>query len=92
MESLIQEKEDIRFYLATDDDREREYLIEKFGDRILVNSNCSFDRFSMEGQKSAVIDMICLSKSMLILGSKGSTFSLVASYIGKINLEIIANE
>lgn len=88
IDALIQEDASVKFYLATDEELKKEYLINKYGNRILYK-NSILKRNSPEGMKDALIDMFCLSKTKKIFGSKGSSYSEIAAEIGRIELEII---
>jgi hypothetical protein len=92
MEELVEEKSGTNFYVATDDPGTESKLKQHFGDRIRSMSNKHLDRNSGVGIEDAATDMYCLSRTSLILGSFSSSFSAVASGIGKIPLEIIAQE
>lgn len=72
----------VRFFLATDDPKEFHRLKNIFGDRI-VFAGSPFDRSSLAGMRSAILDFVCLSKCAAILGSSGSTFSETAAAYGE---------
>ena len=89
MEELVEEKSTTSFYVATDDPGTENKLKQHFGDRIRSMPDKHLDRNSSAGIEDAATDMYCLSRTSLILGSFSSSFSAVASGIGKIPLEII---
>lgn len=92
MEELIEEKPGVNFYVATDDPGTENKLKQHFGNRIRSIHYKHLDRNSGAGIEDAVTDMYCLSRTSLILGSFSSSFSDVASGIGKIPLEIITQK
>lgn len=92
MEELLEEKSGTNFYVSTDDPGTESKLKQHFGDRIRSMPHKHLDRNSGAGIGDAVTDMYCLSRTSLILGSFSSSFSAVASGIGKIPLEIIAQK
>lgn len=77
-----------KFYLATDDMYVKDYLINKYGTAILT-FDIPLNRNTVEGMRGAVVDLWCLSKTKRIIGSFYSSYSEVASFIGKIDLEIV---
>lgn len=80
------------FYLATDDPETEETLRGKFGEKILTFSGKTLDRDSRQGIEDAYTEMLCLAAGDKILGSFNSTFSLMASKLGNIPLEVIRLE
>lgn len=81
-----------KFYLATDDPTEEEYLLRKFPSNIFIRKKESYKRDSVQGMQDAVLDLYNLSKCRKILGSYRSSFSTVASLWGARNLEIISKK
>lgn len=83
---IIKEDNDARFYLATDSIKDKDFLVQKYGERIITNY---FDtsRSSPAGIGNAVIDMFVLSRTKKIIGSYWSSFSEVAAMLGKVELE-----
>lgn len=77
------------FFLSTDDLQTETYFRSVFGSKIKTLENKVLNRNSPDGIYDAVVDMFCLSKTRLILGSYWSSFSLVSSNINKVPLEII---
>jgi hypothetical protein len=89
MQKDVNEDSDTVFYLATDDEEVENIMAKKFP---LVEHKNFADRKSRrteEGMKDAYVDMLCLSRCEKIYGSYGSTFSNMASLIGKIKCETI---
>ena len=91
-EKVIQEHinadETTTFFLASDSEKVKKSLKEKFGSKILT-ANLELNRDSNEGIKGAVIDMYCLARTKKIYGSYFSTFSQVAAAISGIEEEIV---
>ncbi len=88
MDREIQLYPEVRFFLATDDEREKRELLKKYGDRI-VTCHVELKRDSRKGMKGALIDLFLLASTKKVLGSKKSTFSMTASDIGHIPLVIV---
>jgi hypothetical protein len=84
------ELHDTHFYLATDDIGERAAACERFGERVVTGPKTLLGRNSPDGCWDAMVDMICLSKCSLIIGSYASSFSEVAAAIGNVPLKIAA--
>lgn len=74
---------DLLFYLATDDKKVEEELKECYGEKIVVNRDCTRGRMSVESIQDAAVDLIMLANSDKIYGSVGSTFSEMAAEIGR---------
>ena len=72
----------VRFFLATDEPVEFYRLKNIFGDRIVFVGSV-FDRTSLAGMRSAILDFVCLSRCCAILGSAGSSFSEMAAAYGE---------
>lgn len=84
------EKNDANFYLTTDDHAVMKELRGRFpAERLIVYENKVLDRDSAVGIQDALVDMLCLSKCNRILGSYLSTFSLIPSIMGDIELEMM---
>jgi hypothetical protein len=88
IESIISADNDAKFYLASDSKNEKEFLFNKYKDRI-ITSLFDTSRQSSSGMKNAVVDMFVLSRTKSIIGSYFSSFSEVASLIGEIPLKIV---
>lgn len=82
---MKKEPEDTVFFIASDDEAERQNLIRVFGEkRIKYQKNVDLSRGTIQGMENAVIDLYMLSKTRKILGSSGSSFSETAGMIGNI--------
>lgn len=82
---------DTRFYLATDDEQEKETLRTAFPNRVFTAGNKA-ERGSLAGMEDALVEMYILASTRLILGSAGSSFSATAANIGGIRLEVVEGE
>lgn len=74
---MLKLNSNLKFYLSTDSENEKQYFKNLFPGKIISN-DCLFDRKSTLSIKHALIDLICLSKCDIILGSYYSSFSEVA--------------
>jgi len=92
MDKLIEGQSDAKFFLATDGKETFNKFKKIYGDRIIEppekNYYDSTYNKSKGGQIDALIDMFCLSKTSVIIGTSWSTFGWVASGIGKITLMV----
>lgn len=80
------------FFIASDDQKEIDNLKSKFNCVTAPKFAATISRDSDEGIMDAAVDMLCLSKCKKIFGAYGSTFSLMASVIGDVPLEVVAKE
>lgn len=83
MELELQSNPKTVFYLASDGADVIEYMNKEFPGKIIYNKGAALTRKSKSGMENAIIDLLALSKTRSIIGSFGSTFSDMASYIGK---------
>ncbi len=81
------ENRNIKFYLSTDSPEAENYVKRSFPNQV-VSYKKELSRNKMQGVKDALIDMLCLSRTSKIIGSYYSSFSEVASEMGKIPLVI----
>lgn len=88
IEKNITEIPNSAFYLSTDDISVEQYLSEKYDSHILTRPK-KYGRDSIDSMKDAVVDMWLLSKTRMIYGSYYSSFSRMASLVGKKELEIV---
>ena len=78
----IEKNKDVRFFLATDSEEERNQMITLFKDRIIYHPS-ALERSSSQGIKDAMIELTCLSTTNKIIGSSCSSFTEAAiSYNG----------
>lgn len=80
---------DAKFYVATDDIKEENFLREKFPNYIISNQNKTLSRNSIAGMHDALIDLICLSKTTKIFGSYYSSFTDIAADMNHIEKTVI---
>jgi len=80
------------FYLATDSPEVETDLKNRFGKSIIGYKKPSLSRDEDLGMKHALIELLLLSSTKKIIGSYGSSFSVVASELGNIPLEIVTGE
>ncbi len=91
MKGEIEKNQDVKFYLATDSEEDKQKIMLQFGERIITNPQKA-DRNSVEGMESALIEMYLLSKTDFIVGSFQSTFSEMAALLGNITCEYITKD
>lgn len=87
----IKKDDNVRFFLATDDEKSKKILQKKFGPHIVTRENVAA-RFSDGGTQDALVDMLLLSATKEIIGSCGSTYSAVAAAIGGIELKVLCDK
>lgn len=87
--AILEENPGYLFYVSTDDLTEQETLIQQFGEHIIFQKGKVLSRSSQEGMESAVIDMLCLSRTKYILGSYSSIFSRFSAEYGNVELKIM---
>ncbi len=86
IKSILDEKPDAKFYLATDSEDVKKNFKKIFGDRILHSAMVA-DRNSVQGIQEAAVELFTLSKTKYILGSFYSSFSEAAAKLGNISLK-----
>lgn len=79
----------VRFFLATDSQRDEATLKKQFPDRIISHPKPSLDRTKPDTIKDALIDLYCLARCRKLIGSYYSSFSDLAWKIGNIDKIII---
>lgn len=87
MDKEIAKDKDVKFFLATDEQKAKDLLLKRYGERIIYNKNV-LKRDSVKGMQDAAVDLYCLSKTSKIIGSYWSSYSEIAAEIGGIELEI----
>lgn len=92
MKKVLEQNPDFKFYLASDGEDVIKIMRDMFPGKILINEGAELSRKSKAGMDNAVIDLLALSKTSQIIGSFGSTFSDMASYIGGNRLEYSTDE
>ena len=91
MDELISENKEAKFFLSTDDSKEEETILDRYGSRVVIQERKTWGRDSEESIYSAVVDMLCLSRCKFILGSCGSVFSNFAANYGDVDLYVCDN-
>lgn len=89
MNSKLEACPDTKFYLTTDDQEVKSYFKQhdKWKDKVIMPQGV-ISRNSVAGIIQAVVEMFTLSRTKLIIGSYWSSFSEMASMIGRIKLEV----
>ena len=80
MDVIASHHPDVTFYLATDDLELKTRIKKRYNNRVLTYDVVN-DRHCSAGVKDALLELMTLSLSKLIIGSGGSSFSLMASDI-----------
>jgi hypothetical protein len=81
----------MKFFLATDDVKEEQFLQHRFPNRMVVHQKRSLDRKESKAIQEAAIDLYCLSRCKKIYGTYWSSFSETAAKIGGIELVVLKN-
>lgn len=89
MQKELEQDHACRFFVATDDGEVEREIFHRFGDRVFFKDNKSWGRDQTDGMLDACVDLWALSKCRKILGSKGSTFGMIAAKIGSKELKIV---
>src|SRR5690606_3370769 len=79
------------FFIATDDPSVEQYFKNKYPGNILAYAK-TYGRDSVDGIVDALIELQLLAKTSVIFGSYWSSYSEMASRIGKIKLHILTLE
>ena len=85
----IDQHDDTRIFLATDDEGTKTALKAEFGNRIITSSKPAA-RNSIAGIRGGVAELWMLASTSTIYGSAGSSYSVMAARIGDNNLEILS--
>lgn len=88
MDEILKTNPDACLFLATDDKRVEKQLCRLYGDKIITQSGKQWGRDTLDGMKSAIIDLLALSRCEFILGSYYSAFSAFAAKYGEKELII----
>jgi len=76
-----------KFFIATDCSDTKSRLKAEFGECVLENPDVVFERDSISGLQSAVVDLWCLSRTNKVMGTAASSFGEFAALIGGVPLE-----
>lgn len=87
MTGLTREDPAVRFFLCTDSESTRRFLLDSHcadedAGGMVCRPAASYDRSASVAIVDALIDLLLLSRCKTILGSFGSTFSVVAALLG----------
>lgn len=74
--------------LCSDDANVREAFLQRYGDQVIISS-AQLSRSSTEAIQDAVVDLFCLARCSLVLGSYHSSFSELAAMIGNCPLHTV---
>lgn len=85
----IQADGNTKIFLATDDEDTKTTFRQRYGERI-ITPDAPASRGSLEGIQDGIVDMWTLARTSIIYGSKGSSFSPMASTIGGNALVIVS--
>jgi hypothetical protein len=88
IEEYLQENSATNFFIATDDPAVESYFKEKYPDNVLAYPK-TYGRDSKDGIVDALVELQLLAKTSVIYGSYWSSYSEMASRIGKIKLNIL---
>ncbi len=92
IENILKDDDQSKFFLATDSLDEEAELKNHFGSSIITYKKRSYNRNTYEAIEDALVDLLCLSRTRMILGSYYSSFSEIAASFRKIPLKIIIKE
>lgn len=81
----------VRFFLATDDESEKDEICRTFPGKVFVRENVA-SRFSDGGIRDALIDLLLLAATRKIYGTFWSSFSREAAKIGNCELIVVNDE
>ncbi len=88
MAALVRDEPRTTFFLATDEPTEETKLRSIFGDTIITVPK-DLDRANPDAIKGALVDLLCLSRTRLVVGSHWSAFSEMAAEIAGTPLQVI---
>lgn len=91
-EEILKHSDKTNIFLATDDEELALFMEERFEKRVFSYQEKVFTRLDKQGMQDGLIDMLALSKCVKIYGSYGSTFGLMASYIGNKEFTILKKD
>lgn len=80
-----------KFFLATDDEKEKDTLTTHFGEHIVTPPDQA-DRDSIPGIQNAVVEMYTLAHAQRIWGSAQSSYSETAAHINHIPIELLTRQ
>ncbi len=81
IEAMVKQNPGLRFFVASDEQKYKDELANRFGDRI-ITFRSKLKRNSEKGVVDAVLELYCLSKASIIICSRQSSFSDIAIQLG----------
>lgn len=92
LDARLKEDPTVRFYIATDDASLKEFFAGKYNverEVVFFSDSSDLRRDAADGIKAAYIELLTLSMTERIYGSRGSSYSDTAAAIGRIPLEAV---
>ena len=80
------------FYVASDDEHEKKYFMNRFGAEHVFTQNLNMKRETQDGIKAALLEIVILGFCQKIYGTKGSSFSNLAADMGKVPFVAVTKE
>ena len=90
MNQEIHANPDVKFYVASDDSRVKDMLQSRYPDKVLMTDMC-LRRNCVRGMQDAVVELYVLGLTHKIVGTRTSTYTLVASQLFNTRLVEIDN-
>lgn len=87
IEKAISNDPTVKFYVASDSEVDKNYLLKRYGEHI-ITKQWDLSRNTLQGMKDAVAELYCLAFTKKIFGSGMSTYSLMASKLNGIELDL----
>ncbi len=91
LQELVSQNSNLKVYVATDDPSLKDHFKKTYPNQVIIYEK-TFGRDSLEGIEDAVIELFMLSRTSEIYGSYYSSYSEMASKIGKTPLHILSLE
>ena len=88
MDREVAQNEEVRFFLATDDENVKRRLIDHLGKERISTAAAELRRDTLAGIEAAVVDLFALSRCGKIIGSYYSSYSEIAAELGHIEMII----
>lgn len=88
IEEEIDRDPTVKIFLATDSPETKQMLVEKYPGRVVTRFN-NATRYTLKGEVDGLIDLLLLARTKKVYGSFRSSFSDLASQIGKCPIEIL---
>lgn len=88
IEKEIDNDKDVKIFLATDSNETKSKLLHKYDRHIITRVDVS-PRYTLKGEIDGLVDLLLLARTRKIYGSFCSSFSEIASHIGKCELKIL---